>query len=63
VRGSLRQCGSVRQCEQQCVAVRTVVCSSAHGSVRAVRAIVYGSARGSFRLCGSAAVCGCAAVR
>jgi hypothetical protein len=33
VRGSMRQYGSVRHCEQQCVAVHTVVCGSAHGSV------------------------------
>jgi hypothetical protein len=39
---AVRQCGSVRQYERQCAAVRLVV----HGSVR-----------GSVRLSGSAAVC------
>jgi hypothetical protein len=44
-----------------CVAVRLIVCGNAHGSVRAVRAIVYGSALGSIWQC--AVACGCPAVR
>jgi hypothetical protein len=44
-----------------CVAVRLIVCGNARGSVRAVRAIVYGSTLGSIWQC--AVVCGCRAVR
>jgi hypothetical protein len=72
---AVRQCGSVQQCEWQCV--------SAHGSVRAVCSAVCGSALGSVwqcarqcaavqrllvccsaavRQCGSVAVRQCAAV-
>jgi hypothetical protein len=47
-------CPAVRQCN------RAAVCGSVHGSVRAVRLqyaevrlVVYGSVRGSVRLCGS----------
>jgi hypothetical protein len=66
----VRQCSSVRQCDQQCVGG-----SDGHCNVRSVRAAVcgsvrlysgwvrYDSARGSVRLSGSAAVCGSAAVQ
>jgi hypothetical protein len=67
-------CAAAQRCGRQCAAlrqhaaVRAAVCGSdAHGSVRAVRAavcgstlgsVLYGSARGSVRLSGSAALCG-----
>jgi hypothetical protein len=61
--GSVRQRSSVRQYEQQFMAVRTVVCAQC-AAVRLV--VVYGSARSSVRLSVSVAVCGsvqqCAAV-
>jgi hypothetical protein len=56
---------SVRQrdwCEQQCVAVRTVVCAQCARQCAAVFLVVCGSAHGSVRLSGSTAVCGSAAV-
>jgi hypothetical protein len=61
---SVAVCSSARgcmlQCTQQCAAVRTaVVCALCAGQCAAVRMAVYGSARGSVRLSGSAAVCGC----
>jgi hypothetical protein len=56
---TVRQYGSVRQCERQCVAVPTVVCAQCAQQCAAVRLEVYGSARGCVRLSGSAAVCGC----
>jgi hypothetical protein len=46
----LCSCLAVRQC------VQAAVCGSAHGSVRAVRSVGYGSVRGSVQLSGSAAV-------
>ena len=64
---AVRQCGSaaVRQCEWECVAVRTVVCVQCARQCVALRLVVYGGARGSVRLSGSAAVCGsaCGSVR
>jgi hypothetical protein len=52
---SMWQCGSVRQCDSvlQCsiAAVRAAVCGSAHGSMRTVCAIVYGSVLGSVWQC------------
>jgi hypothetical protein len=58
VRQCAAVCGSVRQCAWLCVAVRTVVCTQCVRQYVAVRLVVYGSARGSVRLSGSAAVCG-----
>jgi hypothetical protein len=58
---AVQQCGSVRQCGRQCVAVRTVVCAQyrVRSSLRqCARWCIFGSARGSVRLFGSAAVCG-----
>jgi hypothetical protein len=59
-------CGSARQCEWQCVVVRTVVCAHCARQYAAVFLVVYRSAHSSVRLSGSAAVCGsvwqCAAV-
>jgi hypothetical protein len=52
------QCSRVRQCERQCVAVCAVVCAQCARHCAAVCLLVYGIARGSMRLCGSAAVCG-----
>jgi hypothetical protein len=57
---AVRQCTAVRGSARQCAAVRTAVCDgSVHGSVRAVHAIVCGSALGSVRQ----SVRQCAAVR
>jgi hypothetical protein len=53
--GSVRQRGSVWQYERQFAAVRMVVCAQC-AAVRLV--VVYGSARSSVLLSGSAAVCG-----
>ena len=54
--------GCMRQCTRQCAAVRTVVvCALCAGQCAAVRMAVYGSARDSVRLSGSAAVCGSSA--
>jgi hypothetical protein len=69
-RAAVRQCGSVRKCYRQCVAVRTVVCASVIcGS--ALGSSVWQCARhcqavqrwGSARQCGSVHQCGCPAVR
>jgi hypothetical protein len=59
---AVRQCGSARQCERQCVEVRTVVCARCARQRAVVRLVVFGSARGSVRLSGSAAVCGSVSV-
>jgi hypothetical protein len=68
---AVQQCGSVRQYERQCVAVRTVVCVQCARQYPAVRLVVYGSACGTVQRSASAAVFGfvqqctwlCAAVR
>jgi hypothetical protein len=57
---AVRQCGSVRHCERQCVAVRAVVCALSARYGAAARLVVYCSARDSMRLSSSAAVCGSA---
>ena len=58
--GSVPHCGSVRQCTRQCAAARLVVYGSARGSVRLCTAVLQCAA--SAAVCGSIAVCGTAAV-